>query len=324
MKLTNEPVLDLELLKQAVMDSRDGITIADARAPDMPLIFVNPAFERMSGYSAADVLGRNCRFLRADDMPTRQRARLREALSRGEGFLEVLPNRKRNGDMFWNELSLSPIHDADGEVTHFIGFQKDVTDRVSLDRQLKERNEDLEATRASLEELVTLDALTHVYNRRHFDTRIDTLWKISARSSEPIALFFIDIDDFKAYNDRFGHLIGDQALISVARTLADSFKRGSDFLARYGGEEFVVVACGMTQQEAANFAQELCALIRALDIENPDAKGHRLTISVGYAVLVPGPDTRPAEGLALADQALFQAKRDGRDRAVGASDALVG
>lgn len=318
MKSTHEPVIDLELLKQAVMYSREGISIADARQPDMPLIFVNPAFERLTGFSAAEVLGHNCRFLRADDMPSAQRERLRQSLWRGEGFIEVLPNRRRNGESFWNELSLSPIRAMDGSVTHFIGFQKDVSNRVTSDRRLKEQNANLEKARKSLEELATIDALTHVYNRRHFDSRLDTLWKISARSREPMALFFIDIDDFKAFNDYYGHLVGDEALVTVAQALADSFKRGSDFLARYGGEEFVVVACGMTEAEASVFAEELCTRIRDLDIDNPDARHNRLTVSIGYSVVTPGPNTKSRYALELADRALYRAKDAGRNCALGA------
>lgn len=300
------------------MDSRDGISIADAREADSPLIFVNPAFERMTGFSFDETVGRNCRFLQDGHVHEAQRENMRTALAKGQGFSEVIANYRKDGTLFWNELSVSPIHDETGTVTHYIGFQKDVTQRVLLDEQLRARNRDLETAKRALEELVTLDSLTGVYNRRHFDSRLETLWKISMRTAESMAVFFIDIDHFKAYNDHYGHQTGDNALITVAQTLADTFQRGSDFLARYGGEEFVVVACGMDREPAGRFADELCARVRALDIDNADAPGGKLTISVGYTVVTPQPGMKAEDAIEQADQALFVAKNAGRDRAQNA------
>lgn len=312
-------MVDLDLLQHAVMDSRDGIVIADASAADVPLIFVNPAFQRMTGYDEHECIGRNCRFLQGGYLDEGQRAIIREGIANGQGFSEVLPNYRKDGTLFWNELSVSPIHDENGTVTHFIGFQKDVTQRVLLDEQLRARNRDLESAKKALEELVTLDPLTGVYNRRHFDSRVETLWKIGMRTAEPMAVFFIDIDDFKRYNDRFGHRAGDEALIEVARTLADSFQRGSDFLARYGGEEFVVVACGMEREPAGLFADELCGRVRNLEIQHPDSANGLLTISVGYTVVIPQRGVSVQAAIEQADRALFAAKRYGRDRAQEAS-----
>ncbi|WP_348767839.1 diguanylate cyclase [uncultured Salinisphaera sp.] len=314
-------MIDLELLQHAVLDSRDGITIADAQAEDLPLIFVNPAFERMTGYSHDEVVGRNCRFLQRGRTEDALGAQMRDALDQGQGFSHVIMNYRKDDTPFWNELSVSPIHNEHGTVTHFIGFQKDVTQRMLLDEQLRARNRDLESAKKALEELVTLDALTGVYNRRHFDDRMQSLWKISARTGESLAVFFIDIDHFKAFNDRFGHQAGDDALIQVAQTLAESFQRGSDFLARYGGEEFVVVACGMEREPAQHFAERLCQRVRELDLDNPNTTLGTLTISVGFSVVMPR-DVPNAEAIvAQADEALYAAKRAGRDRACEAPGA---
>ena len=312
-------MIDLELLQHAVMDSCDGIAIADARAEDLPLIFVNPAFERMTGYSHDEVLGRNCRFLQNGRIDPESRAEMRAALRKGQGFSKVVTNYRKDDTPFWNELSISPIHTERGAVTHFIGFQKDVTQRLLVDEELRARNRDLESAKKALEELVTLDALTGVYNRRHFDDRMESLWKISSRTGESMAIFFIDIDYFKTFNDHFGHQAGDEALIQVAQTLAESFQRGSDFLARYGGEEFVVVACGMDQEPARYFAERLCERVRELDFDNPDTESGRLTISVGYTVVTPHGGLNAQTVIERADQALFEAKKAGRDRACEAT-----
>lgn len=316
-------MVDLELLQYAVMDSRDGIVIVDARAVDAPLIFVNPAFLRMTGYTEHECVGHNCRFLQDGHIDAGQRETMRRAIDNGKGFSEVLANYRKDGTLFWNELSVSPIHDENGAVTHFIGFQKDVTQRILLNEQLRARNRDLESAKQALEELVTLDALTGVYNRRHFDSRVETLWKIAMRTADPMAVFFIDIDNFKVYNDRFGHQAGDEALTCVAQTLADSFQRGSDFLARYGGEEFVVVACGMEREPAGRFAAELCRRIRDLALDHPDSPHAVLTISVGYTVVVPQRGLSVQGAVEQADRALFEAKRNGRDRAQEAPPPCV-
>ena len=278
-----------------------------------PLVYVNQAFCRMTGYSKSEILGRNCRFLQRGRTEDALGAQMRDALDQGQGFSHVIMNYRKDDTPFWNELSVSPIHNEHGTVTHFIGFQKDVTQRVLLDEQLRARNRDLESAKRALEELVTLDALTGVYNRRHFDSRLNTLWKISTRAAESMAIFFIDIDHFKAYNDHFGHQKGDEALIDVAQTLAESFQRGSDFLARYGGEEFVVVACGMDRQPAGHFADDLCRRVRDLALRNPNAPSGRLTISVGYTVVTPQPGMAADAAIKRADEALFAAKDAGRN-----------
>ena len=145
-------MIDLELLQHAVLDSRDGITIADAQAEDLPLIFVNPAFERMTGYSHDEVVGRNCRFLQRGRTEDALGAQMRDALDQGQGFSHVIMNYRKDDTPFWNELSVSPIHNEHGTVTHFIGFQKDVTQRMLLDEQLRARNRDLESAKKALEE----------------------------------------------------------------------------------------------------------------------------------------------------------------------------
>ena len=118
-----------EILQQAVMDSRDGITISDNCQPDNPLIFMNPAFERLTGYSFEGINQKNCRMLQRDDRDQPGIAIIRNAIDAGEYCLVTLRNYRKDGTMFWNELSLSPILDKNGKTTHFIGIQKDVTAR---------------------------------------------------------------------------------------------------------------------------------------------------------------------------------------------------
>ena len=228
--------MKLEILKQAVLDSRDGITISENLRDDQPLVFVNPAFERMTGYSAEEITNLNCRYLQSEDREQPEIATVRNAIEHGEYCLVTLRNYRKDGSVFWNELSISPIYNASGSVTNFIGIQKDVSIRVLVDKELREKNQSLEHIKSHLEQLVIKDGLTGIYNRRFFDAQFDIQWRIARRNNDSLALLMIDIDLFKQFNDIYGHPAGDEALKAVAEGLDHTFLRGSDFVARYGGE----------------------------------------------------------------------------------------
>ncbi len=131
---------DINLRNEAIASVASGVTIADARHPDLPLIYVNRGFERITGFSAKEAVGRSCRFLQAHDRDQDQLDILRKALREGEPCNVRLRNYRKDGSLFWNELHISPVRTAEGELTHFIGIQIDVTDRV-LDRTRLEASE---------------------------------------------------------------------------------------------------------------------------------------------------------------------------------------
>jgi PAS domain S-box-containing protein len=145
-------MVDASLLEQAIQASKDGIVITDARGEDNPIIFVNPGFERLTGYRAAEVLNQNCRFLQGTDSRQPQLDILREALRNGKPCVVTLRNYRKDGSMFWNELSLSPVHDRSGELTHFIAVQKDVTARALAEAELKESRNRLEEAMRLIEQ----------------------------------------------------------------------------------------------------------------------------------------------------------------------------
>lgn len=126
---------------RAMESSAVGVCIADALAPDLPLIYVNPAFERISGYGRAEIIGRNCRFLQGADREQPALKTLRDAIKQGQAANVLLRNYRKNGDLFWNELSITPVYGADGVLTHFIGMMQDVTRRIEAEVALKESEE---------------------------------------------------------------------------------------------------------------------------------------------------------------------------------------
>jgi diguanylate cyclase (GGDEF)-like protein/PAS domain S-box-containing protein len=308
-----------ELLRQAVAASNDGLVIADVRLPDIPLVYVNPAFERLTGYRAEEVLGKNCRFLQRDDTRQDGLEEIRAALKSGGNCMVTVRNYRKDGSPFWNELSLAPILERGGQVKHFLGTLSDVTARVLTEQQLIEKQHRLEKTKRMLQGLALKDALTGLYNRRYFSEQVEREWNRARREQLPVSLFMIDIDHFKRFNDSFGHLCGDRCIRAVADAVQRCFARGSDLVARYGGEEFVVLATGVERRHARERAELLRRAMSGLVIEGASRSGGKtITVSVGVATAVPDDRILPEDLLAAADRSLYQAKRQGRDRVIHA------
>ena len=171
---------DLEIRDRAVVAAGLSFTISDPRLPDNPLVFVNPAFERTTGYSAAEVLGRNCRFLQGPDTDPAAVRLVREAVQREQHATITLRNHRKDGSAFWNELSLSPVYDAHGELTHFVGIQADVTGRVAVEQERErrlaaERSARAEAERAQRRLALLAEATSMLAATLDVDESLDRL-----------------------------------------------------------------------------------------------------------------------------------------------------
>ncbi|MDD5241854.1 MAG: diguanylate cyclase [Sulfuricella sp.] len=169
-----------------------------------------------------------------------------------------------------------------------------------------------------LEEIAHIDGLTNIPNRRRFDEMLEIEWSRALRNESPLSLIIADIDYFKEYNDHYGHAGGDQCLYSVALALSSLMHRSSDMVARYGGEEFVAILPGTDLNGAATLAEYWRSVIEAMQM--PHAKSgvsDYVTISVGYASLIPARDQLPYILLGVADEMLYQAKDNGRNRICG-------
>lgn len=173
----------------------------------------------------------------------------------------------------------------------------------------------LKAQTDLLRSLVFIDGLTGIANRRRFDEVLQIEWRRCRRSSTPLTLLMIDIDHFKRYNDHYGHQIGDACLQKVAGTLKAGLKRGHDLVARYGGEEFACLMSECDHPAGQNKAEELRAAVAALGIPHADAPtANHVTLSIGIAVMHPNGENGPKALIAAADAALYEAKRNGRNR----------
>jgi diguanylate cyclase (GGDEF)-like protein len=207
------------------------------------------------------------------------------------------------------------------------GLERRVSERTAA---LEARNEELSRLRLALEtanqrlkRLVTIDALTGIANRRHFDRALERELRRVRREGLPLSLIFLDLDEFKRFNDTYGHARGDEVLRQVAQTLDETFRRGGDLVARYGGEEFAVILPGVDGRRAALYAERLRRRIWRLSIGYGASNvSDRVTISGGVATITPPNTASPDQLLHAADQALYRAKCLGRNRIASAAASI--
>ena len=169
--------------------------------------------------------------------------------------------------------------------------------------------------RRVLQDLGEQDALTGLRNRRAFDAALDALWRQALRDKKPLGLLMIDIDYFKAFNDRYGHQAGDRALAVVANVIGRGMRRPLDIAARIGGEEFAVLLYGASADHVAAVADQILCDVRLARLAHAASKvSDRVTVSIGVGVLTPTLGRSPASLLQYVDEALYEAKSAGRDR----------
>jgi len=189
-------------------------------------------------------------------------------------------------------------------------LQRDDAYRALRASQIK-----LEELNIRLLKLANLDGLTGLANRRFFDERLAAEWLRAMRNRNPLTLIMFDVDWFKQYNDKFGHLEGDECLKRIARSAQEIFSRPADTVARFGGEEFIILLPETDSGGALKVAEKLRAEIEDLHLPNPDSSvGPFITVSLGVSTIVPVVNSSPDDFIKLADEALYRAKNAGRNR----------
>jgi diguanylate cyclase (GGDEF)-like protein len=199
-------------------------------------------------------------------------------------------------------------------VRHQITILRQQQQLAAQNTQLQQIKTDLQRANLELQRIASTDGLTQIANRRCFDEVLEQEWKRLRRDQQPLSLILCDIDYFKHYNDRYGHLAGDACLRQVAQTISECVKRPADKVARYGGEEFAIILPNINQAEAATIARAVQARIHSLQIPHAgSASADHITLSFGIACLVPALDSSCHALIAAADGALYQAKAAGRN-----------
>lgn len=206
------------------------------------------------------------------------------------------------------ETALHPIVDDQGDVTHILGVARDITFR-------KESEEKLRKAKEMFKSLSIIDSLTGIPNRRHFDQTIEQEWRQAMRNSTSLSLILFDIDYFKAFNDTYGHLGGDDCLKQIGSILPKMIHRPRDFIARYGGEEFALILPETNEEGAINIAAKLKQKIERMKIPHEGSKVNPfVTVSIGMATVIPTESTKVCDLIEYADKALYEAKKNGRNQ----------
>lgn len=213
----------------------------------------------------------------------------------------------RDGNYVWIRDVVHVARDQNGEVEALIGFMFDISERKETEQKLLDLQKELE-------ELSFKDGLTGVPNRRMLDSVLEEEWINARRNQQPLSLLLIDIDFFKQYNDCYGHIQGDDCLKQVAQTLSGAATRARDFFARFGGEEFVMVLPKTDADAARKIAERCQQLIFKLQIAHEQSEvSQLLTISIGSGAIVPSYKDELRDFIDSVDQALYQAKQEGRN-----------
>ncbi|HEY8609128.1 MAG TPA: EAL domain-containing protein [Noviherbaspirillum sp.] len=285
----------LQLRQRAIEASANAIIITSAEGPHYPIQYVNPAFERITGYAAADILGRSCGLLWQEDRDQPEVHELILAAREKREAHVILRTYARDGRMFWSEAFISPVRDDTGETTHFVAAMYDIT-----------------ATRryqAELEFQANRDTLTGLANRSLLHDRLRQSIAHSQRQGCPAWLLFLNLDRFKFVNDTLGHRAGDQLLRIVAERLQAAVRDG-DTVARVSADEFMLLLPeGGEQRSPAIVQQVMEAVAQPIVID-----GYRFVMgaSVGVAVC-PDDGLEPDTLIKHAGIAMYRAKESGRN-----------
>ena len=289
--------LEFRIHTRAVEASVNAIIITDSEQADQPIVYVNPAFERITGYRSEEVLGRNCRFLQGEEQDQPALDTIRRALRGQEEGGAILRNYRKDGSAFWNDLKVAPVVNDRGKVSHFVGILHDITEA--------KRYQD------ELEHQANHDSLTGLPNRNLLNDRIQQAIAFASRNQGQFSLALMDLDHFKVVNDSLGHNAGDQLLVQMARRLQGN-AREIDTVARLGGDEFVILLA-----DSGPFAGRIGWLERLKELVAVplmlDDQELVISCSIGFCCF---PDDGRDVGTLLrnADTAMYQAKHQGRNR----------
>ncbi len=276
--------------------------------------YVNPAFEKLTGYSSSEIIGKLNPFQVILEDEGRLKKGIENLLSGKASKIKYdAKAMRKDGKVVFLEIQ-ADVTRFKGRVA-IVGTAVDITDKIGRERRLRQKIYDVEKMAQEFSELAYIDALTGIYNRRMFEETFKSKWGDAKRKKEPISLIMIDIDLFKGYNDRYGHQAGDSCLIKIAGTIKDSLFRSSDSVSRYGGEEFVVILPDTKINGARMIANRIKTNIENLHIPYTESKVlNCVTVSLGVASVTPKDNIDQNELVKMADLALYKAKNEGRNR----------
>jgi len=284
----------LHLQANAIESSVDGILIADAARPDHPLVYVNPAFEKTTGYSVAEAIGHNCRFLQGADTDQPGLEEIRIGLREGKETEVVLRNYRKDGNLFWNQLKIFPVKTAEGQLTHFVGIQNDITG--------------MKAYEAELERNTNYDSLTGLPNRNLFADRVKRALIGASRSGKLVGILWLNVERFQRVNESFGRAAGDRLLKVFGERLAKSVWE-NDTVARMGGDQFAVV---LREIASPNDAARVVTRLQEALAEPFSILGQEVFLGAHIGIALYPTDAESAESVvANAEIAMLRTREEG-------------
>ena len=284
----------------------DGILVVNL---ERRITYYNPQFSSLLNIPMAILQeGDDVEVIRCIQQKLRQPEKFTEQIEQELANPELVSRQTLaflSGQYF--ERFSAPQRLADRVIGRVVSY-RDITDRHQFEISLKQAN-------TMLQTLANLDSLTQIANRRYFDHYFAQEWRRLTREQKPLAFILLDVDYFKNFNDYYGHQKGDACLLQIAQAIQRTVKRPADLVARYGGEEFAVILPGTDREGAAVVAQLIHQAIRDLQIPHErSGVSDRVSISLGVAHVIPTLDRSPTHLIIQADQAMYNAKQQGRDR----------
>lgn len=288
------------LYEKVIQNTMQGVMITDHNAN---IVLVNEAFTKITGYSFQEAIDKNPKMLSSGKQTLHFYQQLWQDVQIKGQWEGELWNKRKNGEIYPEFLNISEVRNKQNQVTNYVAIFTDITESKKRENQLAKMS--------------VRDALTGIENRRGFDRYLQDKWGMLAEIGEPISLILIDIDYFKQFNDHYGHLEGDVTLIKVAQQIASSIDHETALAARYGGEEFAVVLPQYNLEVASELAQQICLSIeQAAIVHKHSPVKEVISVSCGVASIIPTKDTDVNTLIDFADQALYAAKEQGRNRVV--------
>ncbi|MGI3212855.1 sensor domain-containing diguanylate cyclase [Roseovarius tibetensis] len=290
----------LGIFQAAVEAAYDAVLITDAELelPGPRIVYVNPAFSRMTGYSLDEIIGKTPRIMQGPETDWSVIRRLRDDLEHDRTFEGKSKNYRKDGSAFIMEWTIAPVLDEDDQVTHYVALQRDVTERERLLEMLQHQ--------------ALFDGLTGALNRTETERLLSIEVEGARRYNGPLSMIMFDIDNFKAVNDKYGHNVGDEVLRRIAQAVL-SRMRTVDYFGRWGGEEFAVLLPQTSLDGAKALAEDLRALIEGLEFDDD------LKVTASFGVAARLDETEATALIERADRALYVSKDSGRNQVSVAS-----
>ena len=321
--------------REIVERTQDVVVVTEAEDIEAPLgpkiVYVNKAFEDLTGYKATEVIGETPRILQGHHTDKATRERIKSALEAQQPISETILNYSKRGQPYWLEMNIFPLKSDNGKVEYFAAIERDVTERLFYLEQIEKRNEDLKLLKENLQTMVNArteelhavnrkleflafnDPLTGLPNRRYFVDQGNRVIKFCQRYHCTVMVGIIDIDNFKHLNDTYGHDCGDEALKIFSNTLL-AFFRQDDAFCRYGGEEFAFIVSLESSDKATQFIKRLASKISRFTVTTHSGVDLPVTVSAGATLCSPDHDTLLFDLLKRADTLLLEAKNEGKAR----------